>query len=353
MLDRSVEVFLDDLLEFVEDGKVVPIIGEELLQVGENGNKIPLYRYIADRLAERLEIPAASLPPEPSLNAVVCHYLQARGVPEEVYPKIRPILNQARFAPPEPLLRLAGIDRFKLFVTLTFDSLLAAAINQVRTAGRALELAYSPKNAQDLPGPLGELRQPVVYHLFGKLSSQPDFVITDEDMLEFLHHMQARSAPAEHLFDALRDNHLLFIGCAFPDWLSRFLLRIAKSRQLSLRRTEMEYLVGSLTHRDSDLVVFLRNFSPRTKIASCSPAEFVAELSARYESRTAGSLSSRSPQNADAMRTSDGRENAADMKPGAIFISYTHEDQAAALRLRDFLENESGVDDVWIDRRRL
>ena len=121
MLDRSVKVFLDDLLEFVEDGKVVPIIGEELLRVGQNGDEIPLYRYIADKLAERLEIPAASLPLEANLNVVVCHHLQAGGMPEEVYPKIRPILNQARFAPPEPLLQLAGIDRFKLFVTLTFD----------------------------------------------------------------------------------------------------------------------------------------------------------------------------------------------------------------------------------------
>jgi hypothetical protein len=33
-----------------------------------------------------------------------------------------------------------------LFVTLTFDSLLAAAIDEVRTAGRTLELAYSPKS---------------------------------------------------------------------------------------------------------------------------------------------------------------------------------------------------------------
>jgi hypothetical protein len=353
VLDRDVEIFLDDLLEFVEDGKVVPIIGEELLRVGQNGDEIPLYRYIADKLAERLEIPAASLPPEPSLNAVVCHYLQAGGVREEVYPKIRPILNQARFAPPEPLLQLAAIDRFKLFVSLTFDSLLAAAIDQVRTAGRALELAFSPKNAQDLLGPLEDLRQPVVYHLFGKLSSQPDFVITEEDMLEFLHHMQARSSAAEHLFDALRDNHLLFIGCAFPDWLSRFLLRIAKRRQLSLGRAEMEYLVGSITNRDSDLVLFLRLFSQRTRIVSCSPAEFVAELSARYESRTASSLSSRNTPNAVAMHPSDGRETAAGMKPGAIFISYTHEDQVAALRLRDFLENEAGIDDVWIDHRRL
>jgi hypothetical protein len=280
--------------------------------------------------------------------------LQTGGVPEEVYPKIRPILNQARFTPPEALLQLARIDRFQLFVTLTFDSLLAAAIDQVRTAGRALELAYSPKNAQDLPGPLEELRQPVVYHLFGKLSSQPDYVITDEDMLEFLHHMQSKSAAAEHLFDALRDNHLLFIGCAFPDWLSRFVLRIAKSRQLSLRRTEMELLVGSLANRDSDLVVFLRHFSPRTKIASCSAAEFVGELAARYTNRAAGSAAARGdlPSGA-AIRSSDTRETgSAGMSPGAVFISYTHEDQAAARRLRDFLEEEAGVD-VWLDTQRL
>jgi hypothetical protein len=356
VLDRSVEIFLDDLLEYVEDGKVVPIIGEELLRIRHDGKEIPLYRYIADRLTERLEIPADSLPAEPSLNAVVCHYLQTGGVPEEVYPKIRPILNQARFAPPEALLQLARIDRFKLFVTLTFDSLLATAIDQVRFGGdnRTLDLAYSPKNVQDLPGPIDELRQPVVYHLLGKLSSQPDYVITDEDTLEFLHHMQSKMVAAEHLFDALRDNHLLFIGCAFPDWLARFVLRIAKSRQLSLRRTEMELLVGSLANRDTDLVLFLRHFSPRTKIASCSPAEFVGELAARYLARTAGSAEPRSgAPSAAGERPDDQMEMAgASMEAGAIFISYTHEDQGAARRLRDFLEEEAGAD-VWLDRRRL
>ena len=146
MLDRSVEVHLDDILELVEDGKVVPIIGEELLRVRVNEEEIPLYSYIAEKLAERLDIPAEALSIEPSLNAVVCNFLQARGVPEEIYPKIRPILNQAGFAPPEPLLQLASIDRFKLFVVLTFDSLLAAAIDQVRFNGdrRTLELSYSP-----------------------------------------------------------------------------------------------------------------------------------------------------------------------------------------------------------------
>jgi hypothetical protein len=352
VLGRSVEAFLDDLLEFVEDSKVVPIIGEELLRVRQDGREISLYRYIADKLAERLEIPPASLSPEPSLNAVVCHYLQSGGVPEEVYPKIRPILNQARFDPPEPLLQLAGIDRFKLFVVLTFDSLLATAIDQVRFGGdhRTVEFAYSPKNPQDLPGPIEELRQPVVYHLFGKLSAQPDYVITEEDTLEFLHQMQSKRTAVEHLFDALRDNHLLFIGCAFPDWLSRFLLRITKSRQLSARRTEMELLVDSLTNNDRDLVLFLRHFSPRTKVASCSPAEFVGELGARYHNRARDR--GETARVADVQRDDQTEPVNANMAAGAVFISYTREDQAPARRLRDFLEDEVGAD-VWIDSRRL
>ena len=111
-------------------------------------------------------------------------------------------------------------------------------------------------------------------------------------------------------------------------------------------------LVGSLANRDSDLVVFLRHFSRRTKIASCSPAEFVRELAARYTSRTA-SLGCRSlaesPSRDD---SSDVRERRAGMTPGAVFISYTHEDQAAARRLRDFLEEEAGID-VWLDTGRL
>jgi hypothetical protein len=111
----------------------------------------------------------------------------------------------------------------------------------------------------------------------------------------------------------------------------------------------MELLVGSLANGDSDLVLFLRHFSPRTKIASCSPAEFVGELAARYTHRAAGStgpgpdVSSRS-----ALRDTGN----AGMSPGAVFISYANEDQAAARRLRDFLEDEAGID-VWLDTRQL
>lgn len=350
MLDRQAEALIDDLLEYIEDGRVIPIIGEELLTVRDGGVAVPLYAYFARKLAERLSIPGDALPPTATLNDVVCHYLRDGGMPEEIYPKIRPILSQAHFEPPEPLLQLARIDRFNLFVVLTFDSLLANAIDQVRFAGdtRTIELAYSPKNPQDLPGPREELRRPVVYHLLGKLSAQPDYVITDEDTLEFMHYMQSKGRGAGYLFDALRDNHLLFIGCTFSDWLARFLIRITKSRPLSMRRTEMELIVGTEADHDPELVRFLRHFSPRTKLVSCPPAEFVAQLEARYRARKG-----QATDTVEAAPASGGDTGEpVPMEEGAIFISYTHADVDAACRLRDFLEEEAGVD-VWLDTRQL
>jgi hypothetical protein len=158
--------------------------------------------------------------------------------------------------------------------------------------------------------------------------------------------MQWKQRGAGFVFDALRDNHLLFIGCTFSDWLARFLIRITKSRPLSLRRTEMELVVGTEVDHDSSLVRFLHHFSPRTKILSCEPAEFVAELTSRYLARAGGAASS-----APAQEDSGEAEPAA-MEEGAIFISYAHEDVSAARRLRDFLEEEAGAD-VWLDTRQL
>lgn len=345
MLDNSVASYIDDMLEYIEDGRVIPIIGDELLQVKDGDAQVPLYRYIAARLARRLSIAESDLPPHATLNEVACHYLSGGGMPEDIYPKIRPILNEARFEPPEALMQLARIEKFDLFVTLTFDALMANALDQIRGEGRSVELAYSPKNAQDLPNPREELRRPVVYHLLGKLSSQPDYVITDEDTLEFMHHMQWKQRGAGFLFDALRDNHLLFIGCNLSDWLARFLIRITKSRPLSLRRTEMELVVGTHADSDANLVRFLHHFSPRTKIASCSPIEFVAELEARHRARSGTAA-------AVTQAPAGGDTEPGPMEEGAIFISYTHDDIAAARRLRDFLEEEAGVD-VWLDTRQL
>ena len=69
------EVFLGRPARLYEADKVIPIIGPELVTVPAADGEIPLYRHVAERLAERLRVPVADLPPGYSLNQVVCRIL--------------------------------------------------------------------------------------------------------------------------------------------------------------------------------------------------------------------------------------------------------------------------------------
>jgi hypothetical protein len=234
-----------------------------------------------------------------------------------------------------------------VFVSLTFDSLLVDAINQVRFGGapRVEHIAYTPNKCVDLPAERGKLQAPVVYSLLGKLSAAPDYVITEEDTLEFLCGLQSEARRPHLLFDELQNNNLLFIGCPFPDWLARFFIRIAKSRQLSAQRGESEILVDEKLAEDRNLVLFLENFSYGTKIATMNPAGFVEELARRW-------LERHPPQHAGAVREEPAAGAALpDMSSGAIFVCYAKEDMSAVQSLQRALQG-LGID-VWFDKDRL
>jgi hypothetical protein len=342
-LDQHViESVWDELLGYVQAGKVVPIVGAEVMEVEQDGRSLPLYDFIAGKLAARLGLPVESLPAGTTLNDVVCQFFRNCQRREDVFPLIRLIVKEAALRPPELLRKLARIQSFPLYVTLTFDSLLKEAIDQERFAGanRTIERAYSPDDPQDIPAPKAALRDPVVYHLFGKISPVPDYVVTDEQILEFLYHIQSAPRRPNLLFDELRTNHLLFIGCNFSDWLARFFIRITRDRQLSMRGRELTVLADRVAANERNLVLFLETFGYGTKIIPGSAADFVTELEARYLRLSAAGQDG-PPQVA----------GEAQMPAGAVFISYAHEDFEAASRLRDSL-GRRGVE-AWFDKRQL
>src|SRR5688500_6798417 len=116
----------DDLLEFIEDRRVVPIVGLELLRVPQpGGGEVPLNRLLADRLGGRLGLPDDDEPPRDDgdpLQAVICRHLARGGRRDDVYPRLRAVLKDAAPAIPEPLKKLARIRHFNLFVSTTFVS---------------------------------------------------------------------------------------------------------------------------------------------------------------------------------------------------------------------------------------
>ena len=342
-VEPDLDEFWEELLALIEERRVIPIIGPDLL-VQEDGRT--LNHILAEKLAARLRVDAGGLPQPPSPNDVVCQHLKSRGRREDVYPKIRAIMKELPLKPPEPLLQLASIHAFDVFVSLTFDSLLVDALNQVRYAGaaRTEHIPYSPNKCQDLPAERGKLPAAVVYALLGRLSVAPDYVITEEDTLEFLCGLQSEAKRPHLLFDELQNNNLLFIGCPFPDWLARFFIRIAKSRQLSAQRGESEILVDEKLAEDRNLVLFLENFSYGTKIATMNPVAFVAELHRRWVERHPA-------QPAGAPDAPPPGAALPDMESGAIFVSYAKEDVAAVHSLQSALA-ELGVE-VWFDKDRL
>lgn len=336
----------EDLLNFVEERRVVPIIGPELLKVETESGPRLLYDWVAEKLAGKLGVDTSQLPQPCTLNDVVCWYLGARGRREEAYTRVRSIMRDATFAPPQALRQLAEITDFDLYVTTTFDPLLEQAINDVRYGGAqtAEVVAYAPNRVADLPAERDRLQRPVVYHLLGRLSASPTYVISDEDTLEFLCALQSEHLTPEKLFHELEHNHLLFIGSSFTNWLARFFLRMAKRHRLSDPRDVGEVLADSHVADDGRLMGFLQQVSVRTRVYS-GAEKFVDELHRRWVARRgAGQV----VPIASAQRFVPPER---EMPDRAVFVSYAREDLAAVQKLKAGLD-AAGIP-AWFDLERL
>ena len=336
----------DDLLSFIEERRVIPIIGPELLEVETESGPRLLYEWIAARLADRLGVDTAALPAPLTLNDVVCSFLASRGRREEAYARVRSVLRDANFAPPPALRQLAAITDFDLFVTTTFDPLLEQAINEVRFGGaQSTEVVtYSPNRVADIPAEREHLQRPVVYHLLGRLSASPTYVLSDEDMLEFICALQSEHLTPEKLFHELEHNHLLFIGSSFTNWLARLFLRMAKRHRLSDPRDVGEVLADNHSVGDARLMNFLQQVSVRTRVYS-GGSNFVDELHRRWTTRR------RRGEVIDLARPARYLPPEREMPENAVFISYAREDLAAVQRLKAGLD-AAGIR-TWFDLDRL
>jgi hypothetical protein len=337
----------DDLLSFIEERRVIPIVGPELLMVSTERGPRLLFDWAAERLAARLNVSTSELPKPFTLNDVACVFLAQRGRREEAYVRLRSVIKEAEFAPPATLRHLAAITDFDLFVSTTPDSLLESAINLERFAGApgTEVLAYSPNRVVDLPSERDRLPRPVVYHLFGKLAASPTYVISDEDLLEFICALQSEHLVPEKLFHELEHNHLLFIGSNFTNWLARLFLRMAKRQRLSDPRDVGEVLADDHTSEDDRLISFLQQVSVRTRIY-VGAERFVEELSARWQAR-------HKPAAASAAGAGPTRflSPAREMPDNAVFISYAREDLPAVQQLKAGLD-AAGIT-TWFDIDRL
>ncbi len=341
------EIDWDSLLQYIEEGSVIPIIGQELSVIEVAGRMIPLYQLIAQQLATVFNLSSAKIPPDITLNQVVCKILKKGIRREKIYPQIKIINDKIPLSLPQHLKKLAKIHHFNLFVSTAFDKLLELSINEERYSGRSetVTIPYSPKKGTDILQDIEACGQAIVYQLMGKVSSAPDYAVTDEDVLEFMHTLQSESKRPKHLFDLLNEQNLLIIGNQYPDWLARFFLRMTKNTKLSMPRDTTEYLIDTRSKGDGNLVHFLTHFSLCTEVyPESNPFKFIDLLYKKWQERN------HTPIETD-LQPNINLQASEEMPRDAIFISYASEDLDKASTLKSSLESKGFT--VWLDKERL
>jgi len=321
----------DKLTSLVVDGRVVPVIGPELLVVnGPDGQPTTLYDLWGRMLAEQSALPLPRETPVPLLYYVT-NYRSQQQAPNDLAYDIDDVVRRQTSPMPPALLKLASINSFPLYVTTTIDHQLKRALDEVRPgpAGAAQQILFLPRGTKaqvDLPGDVRMTDSPTVFHLFGATSPVDDaFAKTEDDLIQFSWSLLEQQYKPERLFEYMRKKTVLLIGCRFPDWLGRFLIYALHAGSQDAPNV---YYVGS--YLEPGLEDFLRR--RKAKIMRVEHvAGFVDELHRRCLARSSESA--------------PVRPNS--MKRGAVFLSYAHEDKAVVSGMKAQLE--AAHIDTWMD----
>jgi hypothetical protein len=189
-----------------------------------------------------------------------------------------------------------------------------------------------------LPEPLPN---PFLYHILGTHNTYPDFVVWEEDYIEYACGLLRLQDNLPRLFDQLRNRDLLLIGAPFSDWIVRLFLRVAKGKRFFEQRDHgrHDYVADDPAGISPPTIFFFQREVGSTRIIPGDPRAFTAEL-ARQWRQCYGA-----PQGDILEHMGD------DLSRGAVFISYSHDDLPAAKELARGLM--AAQVPVWLDRRRL
>jgi hypothetical protein len=227
------------------------------------------------------------------------------------------------------LAKLVKIDQLFLFINTTvFDAVLEKNINAEREDVELFTFSIN-EDITDC-NHIEKLTSPVIFNVFGSLLNTSDPALSEEEMLEFTASFNGRmSVAAPSILNALKIKTLLFIGCSYPEWLIRFLLRVLSNQRMNTWPGENRKII--VVNDESDYrkrqFDFLKNYNAETYDGNTS--EFITELTEKWA------------------------EHPFDGKPKMIFLSYAREDEQAVENLKANLKKAVKGIDFWFDKEKM
>lgn len=360
MIAELNEEFWKQLLGRMEAQSVIPIVGRGAITFG--GTDELLHPWLADKVAAKYNIKLPSKGPK-TLQYIADAQWLGGATSEDRMERINVmhlylfnLLDHSGVHPGITLYRLAGIKDFPVFLTTSFDPLLARAVATAQPAARPSDWvrAISFRDGfRDLPADPRDLPYACVYHLLGKIRKAPDCALRDDDALAFLRALDQHLHAAGHLATALHDSHLLFLGVSLDNWLLRFLVQAAKGKRLvqaakgkHLSDPERGHLylseIAETAERDQ-VVAFFSRFTSHFYSIPIGPREFIADLAERWRAAH--------PQSPDDLTLMKQAHRLAHRAPGCIFVSYASSDLLIAEYIVKQLQEKGLL--VWFDKQQL
>lgn len=332
-----------------DEKPVIPIIGPDALMVEleQSGSKVTelFYSLVTADLLKKFDIE-----PQPeilehtwSLYKAATFILANKSSPRierELQREISRLINyySQTVQPAESLRMLVGIPQFTLFISLTPDNLLEKTM-KLSSDQPVRVISFFPKDNTELqsvvsPPDLGERK---VFQMLGSCNSKEcGFAMHEEDALECLYSLQSIATPrVANILSELRNHNKLLIGCNFPDWLGRAMLRLVNCSALhGKERQEFIYPSG----KDAGLTAFLTQFSPNTLEFEGQPEEFIKRLASYSKALPSAK-----------QRTIDVPVH---NKAPTVFVSYASDNLESAKRIAGIL-TKLGFSNVWFDKESL
>lgn len=328
----------DLLFDAIERERVVPIIGGEFLNVNQgDGQSISVDGFILNKLKERFVVEDNDVDYTLISDIIEEENFRNRrsrfiGNQTDIYFEIDNMLRNVNVSCDNDVLKFLSIKKFPLILT---TSCVAGLEAEMRTCYGDIDVKVYDKSVRsDIDMHLSSER-PTLYYLFGRVNRiKKSFMVTEDDLLDYLHLWHNLETRPVRLGDYLKDKFMLVLGCNYPNWLFRFFWHSIRNFNIAPNSFEMQGVVA-LENADSDkeLTKFLSRI--QTQIFENSK-RFIEEFMMRWSSR---------------QETLDGNQNNLKNDNTDIFISYAKEDAVVVRGIAERLRNLGA--EVWLDENKL
>ncbi len=319
----------DELLDSISSKKLTPVIGTEMFKFKQGDVLVPIDQYLSGQILNSFQVTGQQ---DLTLSKAVDYLIIKQQIDlGDIVTKLRGMMKGINFEFPL-LTEILGISDLNYFInTVVYNNILESILVKTRNQTPS-SINFSISEPFEDSGNLQTLQSPLVFNVFGSLLDTIDPALSEEDMLEFTTRFSERMKGfnAINLISALKDRSLLFLGCSFPNWMVRFILRLLSNQQMHSWGTTMRRIVlvndpSSLRDTQFD---FLKNYKVVTYDGGTD--QFVNELSDQWKKR-----------------------NPSKVKNKIVFLSYTVSDKEAVENLKKAIDGISKDVTCWYDMREI